>query len=139
MPEYDFELTIGHEPISDALADALHEAGCNDATLYHQHGRTCLAFTREAPDFTHAVLSALADVVTAGVPLSHILIGKLSAMQIGLNANGEGPETDVAKIVSHQYSVWDEAPTTVVVCPTLADAEDLARTFNATMPLVCKR
>lgn len=47
LAEYDFTLELtGVGELTPAVADALFEAGCDDATLSSRGGRVYLAFTR---------------------------------------------------------------------------------------------
>jgi len=46
----------------DELIDRLYGAGCNDATFGSRYGTQYAAFTREAPSFGEAVVSAIADI-----------------------------------------------------------------------------
>ena len=48
MPEHPFELTIQGN-LTDARADALFDAGCDDATFSGKGHSTFAAFDREAP------------------------------------------------------------------------------------------
>lgn len=67
--EYTFTLKYQlaeHDSDSDALAERLGEAGCDDALVgIGQPGRLALEFTREAKSAKAAVRSALADVKRA--------------------------------------------------------------------------
>jgi hypothetical protein len=70
---HDFTLTLsGADELTAEVADALYEAGCDDASV-HSHGATLFAtFHREAPSFDEAVASARADVARAGLGLTVI-------------------------------------------------------------------
>lgn len=60
MTEYRFTLKIeGADVLSDAAQDALHLAGCSDATFGSSNGVQTAEFDREAPDFPEAVASAI--------------------------------------------------------------------------------
>jgi hypothetical protein len=66
MTEYRFTLTIdGADVLSDAAQDALHEAGCNDATFGSSQGIHTAEFDREAADFSEAVASAIKAIEVA--------------------------------------------------------------------------
>ncbi|MBA3312239.1 MAG: hypothetical protein M3552_10885 [Planctomycetota bacterium] len=68
--EYDFELVMdGRHELTDALADALFEAGCDDGTPATVDGVLRIGFTREAESFEAAVLSAVRDAESAGLGL----------------------------------------------------------------------
>ena len=68
---YTFTLTLkGADELTVEIADALYEAGCDDAFL-HSRGETLyLEFDREAASLENAVASAKADVERAGLGLS---------------------------------------------------------------------
>lgn len=62
MPEYEFELVMdGRHELTDELADALFAAGCDDGTPATVDGLLRIGFTREAPTFEDAVLSAVRE------------------------------------------------------------------------------
>ncbi len=65
-----FTFTLaGATELTDEIANALFEAGCDDA-LFRSRGETLyLDFGREAATFDEAVASARADVERAGVGL----------------------------------------------------------------------
>lgn len=66
--EYDFALIAGGvNELSPAVEDALHEAGCDDATVGMRHGRLYLEFSRAATSFKQAILSAIRDVRRADI------------------------------------------------------------------------
>lgn len=47
----------------------MFEAGCDDALLGMRAGEVTLGFAREAPSFREALLSAIADVEKAALPI----------------------------------------------------------------------
>lgn len=53
-------------------ADALHEAGCDDALLTSAPGEQRLVSDREAPTFADAVASAITAIET-GIPGARVL------------------------------------------------------------------
>ena len=60
--EHEFDLLLAECDIdSPALADALYEAGCDDALVGRNGGGPVIAFTREALSRSDAVQSAIAD------------------------------------------------------------------------------
>lgn len=66
--EYDFALMLsGPSELTDEMADALFAAGCDDATPSVSYGRVWLEFSRSAPSYKEAVLSAIRDVRKAGI------------------------------------------------------------------------
>lgn len=77
--EYDFTLLLdGSREITDDIERALDEAGCDDATLSQRSGRLHLTFSRLAPSMKDAIVSALLDVVKAGVGLTVIRVDDCS-------------------------------------------------------------
>ncbi len=72
MAEHNFTLTIQGE-YSDAVLDALFEAGCDDATISHKGDLLLAEFDREADSLLDAVLTAIADVESVeGLRVLHI-------------------------------------------------------------------
>ncbi len=66
--EFDFALLLtGPTELTDAMADALFAAGCDDATPSVCYGRVSLEFSRTAPSYQEAALSAIRDVRKAGI------------------------------------------------------------------------
>jgi predicted DNA-binding transcriptional regulator AlpA len=67
MKTHEFTvIASGFDPASDDFADRLYEAGCDDATISFQKGRTILSFDREAVTFSKAILTAIRNVADAG-------------------------------------------------------------------------
>src|SRR4051812_23826572 len=72
---YDFTLILAGRPEpTEAMADALFEAGCTDATLGSHCGVITLDFAREASSLREAIASAMADVARADVGLRAVRI-----------------------------------------------------------------
>lgn len=68
MKEWSFRLVLGGIELTDADLDALYEAGCGDATFSRERDGSVLGlFDREADSAEDAILSAMHDVVQAGV------------------------------------------------------------------------
>lgn len=66
--EFDFALIVdGVEELTEAVANALFEAGCDDATPSMQHGLLYVEFSREAATLDQAILSGIGDVRRAGI------------------------------------------------------------------------
>lgn len=75
MNTHEFTLVLsGYEPFDDALANALHEAGCDDATLSQSGGVKRLDFAREAESREEAIASAIIDAEnnTLGVRVERV-------------------------------------------------------------------
>lgn len=63
---HSFTLFVeGLDVSSDAHIDALHEAGCDDATFGVRDGAAYALFDREAGSFSDALRSAMDDVLRA--------------------------------------------------------------------------
>lgn len=73
---YEFELlfrfTTEVGEFTDPMANALYESGCADALIGISCGHPYIAFSREAPSFRVALLSAIADVERADVGIELI-------------------------------------------------------------------
>ena len=66
--EHDFALIVDGVPaLTEAVQDALFEAGCDDATLSIQYGLLYVEFSRSAPTIKDAIVSAVRDVTAAGI------------------------------------------------------------------------
>ena len=75
MAIYRFTVVLGGlREISDDLAEALFEAGCDDGSPWSSEGVAAVAFDREAESFEHAVRSAIADVQKAGCRVAWVKI-----------------------------------------------------------------
>ena len=63
MSTHHFTLIVdGPDIQSDAIIDALYEAGCDDALIGRADGIQYVEFDREAVGVLEAVLSAVADI-----------------------------------------------------------------------------
>jgi hypothetical protein len=72
---YRFTVILGGlREVSDELADALFEAGCDDGSPWSSEGVAAVAFDREAESFEQAVRSATADVQKAGCRVAWVKI-----------------------------------------------------------------
>ena len=66
MKQHHFTLILARPESSEADADALYEAGCDDASISTSAGVTRLDFHRAALSLEHAISSALTHVRAAG-------------------------------------------------------------------------
>jgi hypothetical protein len=67
MPTFDFQLVLGGVNVmSEDVANALYEAGCDDGTPFSSNGVASVGFSREANSLEEAVRSAIADINKAG-------------------------------------------------------------------------
>jgi hypothetical protein len=81
MTTYGFDIILdGVSEISDEAADALFEAGCDDATPSSRDGLARVHFDREAPSLEDAIRSAVAQVQSAGFTVSRVEIDVGSAV-----------------------------------------------------------
>ena len=60
--------------ITDALANAFYEAGCDDATVGSSYGVARVSFSREAATLQAAIQSAVRDVRQAGCEMARVEI-----------------------------------------------------------------
>jgi hypothetical protein len=70
-----FEFTViasGLDPQADDYEARFWEAGCDDATISFQNGRTIVDFAREAESLPAALASGIADVRKAGARIERI-------------------------------------------------------------------
>jgi hypothetical protein len=75
MATYRFSVILANlAEISDDLADALFEAGCDDGSPWSSQGVGAVNFDREAESFEQAVRSAIADVQKAGCHVAWVKI-----------------------------------------------------------------
>ena len=73
--EFEFALIVGGVPeLNDAIMDALSDAGCNDATVSMQYGLLYLEFGRTANSLQDAIISAIRNVLDAGIGASVVRV-----------------------------------------------------------------
>jgi hypothetical protein len=84
MKKYEFTLILveGAE-LTDDLAEAIFEAGCDDATSWQSEGTVFLGFDRQAASFEDAVRTAIAGVEKAGCTVARVEIEPDAAMLRG--------------------------------------------------------
>ena len=83
MDEYSFILIFRQDVAAHLtpgpVLDALFEAGCDDGTFGVLNGVPDVLFTREAPSYAEAVLSAIHEIVFDFQPaleqVRHVVIG----------------------------------------------------------------
>lgn len=77
MNKFEFTLFLGDlAEISDEAANALYEAGCDDASPASCDGMVWMTFHREANDLDAAIRSAMSDVRKAGYRVERLEIGR---------------------------------------------------------------
>jgi hypothetical protein len=70
---HEFVLVLaGVTALDERLANALFEAGCDDATPSLRHGTIYLTFDREASSLKDAILSAIRDVMSTGATVKYV-------------------------------------------------------------------
>lgn len=107
MPEYEFELVMeGRQELTDELADALFEAGCDDGTPATINSVLRVGFTREAPSFEEAVLSAVRNVESAGFGLRTARIEPSDLVGISEIARRLGRSRESAR----KYAIGERGP-----------------------------
>lgn len=73
MPKYEFIVYLANvNEITEEAADALFEAGCDDASPASRDGVVWSTFHREAPSLEHAIRSAISDVNKVGFQVQRI-------------------------------------------------------------------
>ena len=60
--------------MTDSLANALYDAGCDDATVGSSSGVARVSFSREAPTLQDSIQSAVRDVRQAGCEIARVEI-----------------------------------------------------------------
>jgi hypothetical protein len=122
MKTYEFTIIAsGLDPTAPDFEDRFFEANCDDATLAFVKGRIVVEFQREARNFSHALASAIQDVMRTGATIEHIepdyLVSlsdiaercSLSRSALSLFAKGERGESfpsPIARITS-ESPLWD--------------------------------
>lgn len=75
MPKYEFTLILkGQLELTEEIADALFEAGCNDGTPGTCDGTFSIDFRREADSLEEAIRLAIANVKSAGYGVERVEI-----------------------------------------------------------------
>lgn len=73
MKQYEFTIIAsGLDPAAQDFYDRFYKAGCDDATVAFVKGLIIIEFDREAKNFSHALLTAVRDVNSAGANVEHI-------------------------------------------------------------------
>jgi hypothetical protein len=81
--KYEFTVILkGSRKLTDATADALFEAGCDDGTPSTCDGVFSIDFNREAGSLEDAIRSAIANVKTAGFEVDRVEIEAEAVPQV---------------------------------------------------------
>ena len=76
MKTYEFTVILAEvDVMTDAMADALYQAGCKDGSPFSGEGIAGIGFDREAASLEAAIKSAIADVERAGQSATRVEIG----------------------------------------------------------------
>ena len=82
MNKYGFTLILsGSVELTEDVADALFEAGCDDATPGTCNGVFSIDFHREANSLEEAIRSAIANVRSAGYNVERVEIAAAAVAQ----------------------------------------------------------
>ncbi len=74
-PVYSFSLILqGASDLTPEIADALYEAGCDDALVGSRDGVLFAQFDREAPSSAEAIISAIRQIESAGMGLTVVRV-----------------------------------------------------------------
>ena len=75
MTKYDFTLILsGSVELSEEVAEALFEAGCDDGTPGTSGGVFSIDFHRQASSLEEAIRTAIVDVKSAGFDVARVEI-----------------------------------------------------------------
>jgi hypothetical protein len=75
MRVFEFKIVLaGRVELTEDIADAMFEAGCDDGTPGTCDGIFSIDFHREAPSLEVAIQSAIANVKAAGFEVEHVEI-----------------------------------------------------------------
>jgi hypothetical protein len=75
VAKYEFTLILKGSPeLTEEMADALYEAGCDDGTPGTCNGVFSIDFHREADSLESALRSAIANVKSAGYEVARVEI-----------------------------------------------------------------
>lgn len=73
--QFDFTMILVPETdLSEDVAEALFEAGCDDCTPVVSNGAPLLYFHREAPNLHEAIRSAVSDLQRTGCKVAKVQI-----------------------------------------------------------------
>jgi len=105
--EYDFALIVaGVQELSDDVLDALFAAGCDDTTPSMQYGLLYLEFSRSAASLQHAIISAIQDVLKAGLNAQVLRVDDCNLVTQAEIARRIGRSRQLV----HQYMTGERGP-----------------------------
>ena len=86
MTKYEFTVFLdGLTEITEEAANALFEAGCDDASPASRDGQVWSTFHRQAPSLEAAIRSAVRDVNKAGFQVHHVELGTDAVAELAGN------------------------------------------------------
>ena len=105
--EYDFTLALtGIEDLTDDVANALFESGCDDGTPAFRSGRVFITFSRQAVSLREAILSAISQVRSANIGADVLRVDNCNLVT----------QSDIARRIGrsrqlvHQYRTGERGP-----------------------------
>lgn len=105
--EFDFALIVAGVPeLTDAVQDALFEAGCDDATLSIQYGLLYMEFSRVAPSLKDAIVSAIRDVIKSGIGATVLRVDECNLVTQAEIAR----RIDRSRQLVHQFMTGERGP-----------------------------
>jgi hypothetical protein len=73
MPLFEFQLVLVNvSSMTEDIADALYEAGCDDAMAFSSEGVAAVGFSREAANLEQALRPAIVAVERAGFTVARV-------------------------------------------------------------------
>jgi hypothetical protein len=80
LKTYSFTITVaGTYELTDEIANALYEAGCDDATVGTCDGVLTVEFDRAADSLSDAVATAIKNVEAAGYAVARVDVEAVSS------------------------------------------------------------
>jgi len=112
---YSFSLVLqGASELTPEIADALYEAGCDDALVGSRDGVLFAEFDREASSSARAIISAIRQIESAGVGLTVVRIEPDEVVSAAEIADRVGLNRETIRLgsscVSGDYN-WEFAAT----------------------------
>jgi len=80
--KYEFSLILKATDVTDAEADKLYEAGCDDGSILSRGDVTRVQFDRDASTLDEALASAIRDVEAADFQVARVEIDRHEVPQI---------------------------------------------------------
>jgi hypothetical protein len=109
-----FEFTFvlgGIDELTEEMADAFYEAGCDDSTLAVIHGVPEIHFSREADSFPEALYTAIRDVERVMEQFPNL---KITSIQYDEYAFFRQLEASFAQELVPSLDAWKRALSTVL-------------------------